>query len=234
MARESLVGMAVNSIIDDIIGGDLAQGEPLPAEAELADRLGVSRLTLREALRILQSQDVVGVVPGRRGIVNPIAEWSGIEPILRAAIYAEDPSSASLQLIQVRRMIETGAAELAATRRTPVHLAVLHTRLEEMRGAHEAGDVAAFVAADIAIHDVVFDASGNVFLRVLLKPLGMFMYERRYETSAVTVVQENAIAQHAAVLAAVEHGDAAAARLAMEDHMNQTENDLVTHVLSNS
>lgn len=224
--------MAANSIIDDIIDGVLVQGEALPAEADLAEKLGVSRLTLREALRMLQSQNVVGVVPGRRGTVNPISEWSGIEPILRAAIHSENPANASLQLIQVRRMIETGAAELAATRRTSEQLLALSERLNEMRLAHESGNVDAFVAADIAFHDVIFEASGNVFLRVLLKPLGEFMYERRFETSAVTLVQEHAIAKHAAVLEAVERGHSADAKLAMDDHMNQTESDLVTYVLS--
>jgi GntR family transcriptional repressor for pyruvate dehydrogenase complex len=224
--------MAANSIIDDIIDGVLVQGEALPAEADLAEKLGVSRLTLREALRMLQSQNVVGVVPGRRGTVNPISEWSGIEPILRAAIHSENPASASLQLIQVRRMIETGAAELAATRRTNDQLRALSERLDEMRLAHKSGNVDAFVAADIAFHDVIFEASGNVFLGVLLKPLGEFMYERRFETSAVTLVQEHAIAKHAAVLEAVERGDAVNAKLAMDDHMNQTESDLVTYVLS--
>jgi DNA-binding FadR family transcriptional regulator len=101
-----------------------------------------------------------------------------------------------------------------------------------MRLAHKSGNVDAFVAADIAFHDVIFEASGNVFLGVLLKPLGEFMYERRFETSAVTLVQEHAIAKHAAVLEAVERGDAVNAKLAMDDHMNQTESDLVTYVLS--
>lgn len=231
MARESLVDMAVGRILDDVITGAFPPGESLPPESELAARLDVSRLTLREAVKILQTQNVVSIVRGKRHRVNPVDEWTGVEPVLRAAAYGENRANASVQLIELRRMIETGASELAAVRRTDDDLESLRRFVGEMRSAHEAGDVDAFVTADIAFHDVILKASGNVFLRVLLEPLGRLLYERRFETSSVTVVQVHAIAMHQAVLDALDAGEPRAAREAMDRHMDQTAADLRRYVL---
>ncbi|PPF45360.1 GntR family transcriptional regulator [Pseudoclavibacter sp. AY1F1] len=231
MARASLVQSVSDRLLDDIISGELPQGAPLPREIDLAERLGVNRLTLREALKTLQAQGVVQPVPGTRGRVLPMEDWTGIEPLLRAATSTGGKAQASVQLVQLRRMIETGACELAAPLRTDADLGQLEAYLEEMRAASAADDVHTFVTADIAFHDVVLRASGNPFLRVLLEPLGRFLYERRYETSAVPQVQVNAIREHAGILEALRSGEPAAARVAMESHMQQTADDLQQYVL---
>lgn len=231
MARESLVDSVAERLMDDIISGVLPQGESLPKEADLAERLGVNRLTLREGLKTLQAQGVVKSVPGTRGKVMPLDEWTGIEPLLRAAASAQGRAAASVQLVQLRRMIESGASALAAELRTETDLVRMEECLDAMRAASEINDVDAFVSADIEFHDIVLRASGNPFLRVLLEPLGRFMYERRYETSAVPQVQVNAIAKHAGVLAAIRAGEPGAASRAMEAHMQQTADDLQHFVL---
>ena len=232
MARASLVQSVSDRLLDDIISGELPQGAPLPREIDLAERLGVNRLTLREALKTLQAQGVVQPVPGTRGRVLPMEDWTGIEPVRRAATSSGAKAQAAVQLVQLRRMIDPGAGELAAPLRTTEDLEKLEGYLEEMRAASAANDVHTFVTADIAFHDVVLRASGNPFLRVLLEPLGKFMYERRYETSAVPQVQVNAIREHAGILEALRSGDGSAARAAMESHMQQTADDLQEYVLT--
>lgn len=88
-----------------------------------------------------------------------------------------------------------------------------------------------FVVHDIAFHDLILDACGNSFLRILLDPLQALLKERRTETSRVPAVQEHAIEMHAAVLAALRTQDPDRAHAAMSAHMDQTERDLIHYVL---
>ena len=80
MGRESLVDQLIAELLADIVAGRLQPEQPLPAEAELATRFEVNRLTIREALRKLQAQGIVSTVPGRRSALNPVARWTDIMP----------------------------------------------------------------------------------------------------------------------------------------------------------
>lgn len=231
MARESLVDLAVDRLLDDIVAGRLVPGEHIPAESELAERFDMSRLTLREAMKKLQARRVISTVRGRRSVVNPVAEWTDIAAILRMAEGTLGQGETSLQLLQLRRMIETGACALAATRAGEADYSALGSALRGMREASAADDVDRFVAEDMLFHDLIIHASGNVFLRIILEPLHRMLYQRRLETSRVPVVQEHAIERHTAILDALRAADTEAARSAMDAHMDQTEADLLRFVL---
>ncbi|ROP34590.1 FadR/GntR family transcriptional regulator [Pseudokineococcus lusitanus] len=231
MARQSLVAATVERFSDDVLEGRFPPGTQLPPEADLAERYGVSRLTAREAIKLLQAQGVVRGVPGRRSEVAPVAQWTGLEMLVRSVSRADDAGPVALQLVAVRRMIETGAAALAAEHRTDDDLAALERHLGGMRDAHTAADVDAFVRADIAFHDVVLRAGGNVFLAVVMEPLGRVLQHARRDTSSHEPVQRHAIAEHGHVLDAVRARDAERARDAMASHMDQTEADLRHFVL---
>ncbi|WP_329609346.1 FadR/GntR family transcriptional regulator [Arthrobacter sp. ATA002] len=129
-------------------------------------------------------------------------------------------------------MIETGAAFLAAGRRTAADVELLAKHLAGMEAASAAADVDAFVREDIAFHDVVLRASGNVLVPAMYEPLNRLLANGRRETSAVPVIQEHAIAMHRQVLDAIAAGSGEEARLAMDRHMDQTQDDLVRHVLA--
>lgn len=234
MARESLVTAIVDRLLEDIVSGALPAGSPLPPEAELATRFQVNRLTLREAIRTLAAQEVILVAPGKRSVVNPVSDWTDIGAVVRAVSADADRDAVSIQLVQVRRLIETGAAELAAPLCTDADLDRLDDCLARMRAAQAEKDVPAFVRADIEFHDVILRASGNVFLGVLLEPLGRVLYERRFETSAVPEVQEHAIRRHSDIADAMRSRDARAAREAMERHIDQTAEDLAEFVIGAS
>lgn len=101
-----------------------------------------------------------------------------------------------------------------------------------MVAASARADVDAFVAADLRFHAVIMEASANLFLAVLLAPLTEVMAERRKQTSQVPQIQEHAIAEHRAIVAALRTGSSAAAREAMDHHLQQTLDDLRAYVLS--
>jgi DNA-binding FadR family transcriptional regulator len=231
MPRKSLVATVADAVLDGIVRGDLAPGDALPSEAELGAIHDVSRITVREAIKTLQAQGVIRVENGRGSYVQPVAEWVSLDAVLRITSAGGRDDDVAVQLIEVRRMLETGAAALAAGRRTDEDLVQLAAYVDEMRESSAAGDIDAFVRADLAFHDVILRASGNVFLRVLFEPLTRVLAERRAQTSRVPEIQAHAIDEHASVLEALRTGEAETARRAMDRHMDQTMDDLRHYVL---
>jgi GntR family transcriptional repressor for pyruvate dehydrogenase complex len=231
VARQSLVSMISDELLTRIVDGEFAPGDTLPGEQDLVLRHDVSRMTVREAIKTLEAMGVARIERGRGTFVNPLNRWTSMEAVLRAASNGENDADASIQLIALRRMLEAGAAELAATRITAEGLDEMRKHLETMRVAHSANDVGSFVEADLAFHNVILHASGNVFLVVLFEPLSRVLAARRTQTSRVVEIQVNAIREHAKIISALESGDPEQARLAMDGHMNQTLNDLKTYVL---
>lgn len=230
MPRPSRTHDAVDHLLDAIIDGRLTAGEQLPPEGQLAAEFGVSRLTLREAVRLLQAQGVIVQVPGSRHRIAPVSEWTGMDAVVRHARSARQRRQSSLELLEVRMMIETGAAELAASRRAAEDLHALERALERMQAHHDAGDVGAFVAADLDFHDVVLRSANNRILVAALLPLTSMLAETRGETSAVPEIREHALEEHRRVLDGIRSGKPEEARDAMAQHMRQTRDDLVSLV----
>ncbi|MGX1479785.1 UNVERIFIED_CONTAM: GntR family transcriptional repressor for pyruvate dehydrogenase complex [Streptomyces canus] len=226
----SLSDDLAEQLLTAIIDGQYPPDSALPPEGELSEQGGVSRLTVREAVKHLRAQNVVRVVRGRGTYVNPPDRWTALEPVVRAASRTAS-GALSERLIEARRLIENGACELAASRRTEEDLDVLRQHLASMREAAEVGDTEQFVQADIDFHDTVMRATGNLFVPLLFEPFGPLLVEGRRETSAVPEIRTNAIAHHETVLAALESGSPDAARTAMDGHMNQTADDLRAHVI---
>jgi DNA-binding FadR family transcriptional regulator len=231
VARKSLVGEVADELLDRIISGEFAPGALVPGELELVEHHEVSRMTVREAIKTLTAQNILRVERGRGTFVNPVNRWSSLHAVLRATSEGTDGTDAAVQLIELRRMLETGACELAAARISEDDLAALDVFVGQMRDAHDAGDLERFVEADLAFHDVILHASENAFVAVLFEPLSRVLAERRSETSAVPEIQEHAIAMHQTVASALHSRDPHAAREAMDRHMQQTLDDLRAYVL---
>jgi DNA-binding FadR family transcriptional regulator len=231
MARKSLVGVVAVELLDRIIAGEFPPGSSVPGELELSAKHEVSRMTVREAMKTLEAQRILSVERGRGTFVNPLNRWASLEAVLRAASEGQNEAVASVQLIELRRMLETGACELAATRIGEADIQALFSNVAAMRAAHQVNDVGAFVEADLAFHDLILRASENVFVAVLFEPLQRVLEKRRAETSAVRTIQEHAIGHHQRIAEALESRDPAKAREAMDSHMQQTLDDLKNLVL---
>lgn len=223
--RTSLSESVFEDILERIISGVYAPGESLPSEGELAAASDVSRLTVREALKKLQAQNIVQVRRGLGTYVNPSAQWSDLQAILRSASATSSSPDVSLRLLEIRRMVEIGAAELAAVHATEEDFSRMESANEELSRAHEARDLDAVTAADLAFHDAVFRASANPFIPVILGPLSKLLYTMRRETSSFLEVQRHAMTHHALVLDALRTHDPEVAGKAMQAHINQTYDD---------
>lgn len=228
----ALAEEVAEQLLDSILDGAIPATESLPAEAELAASFGVSRLTVREAVRILRTQGIVHIQRGRGTAVNPPEKWTSLDAIVRASAGRMGRGGhVSERLLEARRMIEVGSAQLAAVRRSADDLVALEENVDGMRIAAKEQRIDDFVFHDIAFHDVIMRASGNLFVPVLFSTFGRLLIETRRQTSAVPAIQWNAIEHHVAIADAMRSGDEQRARVTMEAHMDQTQRDLRHHVM---
>lgn len=228
--RRTLVDVVVDKVLEQILNGEIQADDALPPEADIAKASDVSRLTAREAMKVLKAQNIVYVKRGLGTFVNPPERWTGLDAIMRAASRGVASDEVALRLLEVRRMVETGAAELAASRHHAEDLAAMQASIADMETAHRTGDVDALTQADIAFHNGVLLASGNPFVPALLGQLTTLLYAMRRETSAFPDVQRHAIDHHKRVLAAIASGEPTAARSAMDAHITQTYEDYEHHL----
>lgn len=222
--RRGLADQLVEHLVATIMRGDHPPDSRLPPEDRLADLFQVSRLTVREAVKVLRLKGVVRVEQGRGTFVNPPARWSPLDPDLLIARIntAEGTRDLATKLTEARRMVEVGVAGMAAERRTPQDLSDLEAALDRMRTASDTDDVDAFTTADLEFHQAVMTAAGNEFIAALFEPLLDLLLVVRRAASGSRPGRETAIAAHGRILDALQAGSAEAAREAMGVHMHQT------------
>ena len=212
----------VEWLLGRIARGDYPPDTALPPERDLAEQLAVSRITIREALQTLKGKGVVRGEQGRGTFVNPVARWSVFDPALVVhSAGVVEAVEVQRKLLEMRRIIEVGAAELAAARRTEADLEAMARVLERMRQVE--GDVEAFVAADVEFHRAVMGAARNVFASALLEPIARLLYDARRQTTVYPEGRRRAVLGHGEIYAAIRAGSEAAAGRAMRDHLVYTE-----------
>jgi GntR family transcriptional repressor for pyruvate dehydrogenase complex len=162
----ALTDQAIAEIKDLIMSGEFAAGAKLPKEQVLAKRLGLSRNSLREAVRALT---LIGVVEPRVGDGTYV---TSLEPelLLTGMGFVSDllTGPTLVELHQVRRIIEPVATGMASSRMTGADFAALDVCLAEMEAAER---TQAFIAADTEFHRVIVAASGNATLASLIQHL---------------------------------------------------------------
>ncbi len=225
--RSRLAQRVADRLFAMITSGAFEPAARLPTEPELAAMTGVSRMTLREAVRLLQAKGVVSVEHGRGTFVRPMSDWFILDPaVMRARAASErDADEIFGKVLEARRLVEVGVAGLAATRRTARHVTEMRAALNEMRRGVDAGAIETFTAADVAFHQAVMRAAGNEVIAAFFMSVEGLVLESRRRTSEAAEARAHAVAAHAAILAAIEVGDPAEAHRAMDAHLAQTFED---------
>ncbi|MEU1666279.1 FadR/GntR family transcriptional regulator [Streptomyces sparsogenes] len=199
---------------EEIESGRLAEGDKLPTEVQLVKQLGVSRTVVREAISRLRN---AGLVEPRQGL--------GVYVMPRRTrpldLEAADTKAKVLQIVEVRRAMEGEAAFLAATRATPKDLARMRQALDAIDAAVAAGEEGA--DEDLAFHRSIAESTGNTVLVSTVRYLGEVLRSGIRVTRANEARRHDffeAVRQeHHAILAAIEAGDAEAARAAARRHL---------------
>ncbi|BBJ47120.1 GntR family transcriptional regulator [Streptomyces antimycoticus] len=199
----------VEQVEETLARGALRPGDRLPSERDLMSQFSVSRSTVREALRVLESAGLIRSRPGdpRGAEVLPYSTKNLRKPLERLA--GRDGISLS-ELIQFRMILEGSANRLAARLRTDEQVAAIEAALERMREAIDEG-YAAFSAADVTFHDVVARAGGNSLIQVcgeVVRGAVLALIEDKLQRAPDSVaLMRQSVAHHAEVFEAVRHAD---------------------------
>jgi len=223
VATHTLPRQVARALVGSILLGDFKPDEPLPAAGDLARQFEVSRPVVREALKIVAT---LGMVTSRQGHYSRVAEraaWNDLAPELLAARLevgaVDDILGDSLEL---RRVIETEAAALAAARATLEDLALMREELDALSLA--TGSTDAYTAHDVAFHDAVLRATHNRLLRQLIDQMREVLVLTR--AVSVTARPDRLPASqlgHEAIFEAIEARAPERARQAMADHLGWAE-----------
>lgn len=166
-----------NTLRQAILTGELKPGERL-MEIHLANRLGVSRTPIREAIHKLELEGLVTMIPRRGAEVAQITEKSMND------------------VLEVRRALDALCVELACDRITSEELEQLKNACEEFEQAVKTKDIKKIAQADVALHDIIVQATGNQRLIQLVLNLSEQMYRYRFEYIKDTSQHQNLIEEH--------------------------------------
>lgn len=195
---------------------ELAAGTVLRAE-ELEARYGVSRTVVRETIRVLES---MGMVSSRRRVgttVEPREHWNVYDPMVIRWRLAGDGRDEQLRsLSELRAGFEPIAAALAARRATPAHCGTLTGAVMDMAVHARAGDLEAYLAADVRFHRTLLQASGNEMFGALDSVVAEVLSGRTRHGLMPARPEPAAIRLHADVAEAVQAADPVGARRAMQ------------------
>jgi GntR family transcriptional repressor for pyruvate dehydrogenase complex len=210
----------VSERLEAQLGTTLKAGTALPPERELAERYGVGRSSVREALRMLESR---GLIESRGSGTFVVAAWRNpFQEPLSVVVAGEDVDRA--QLFEVRRLLEAEAAALAAKRRTIDQLNLMHETTDDME--IELDSAERFIAADIRYHLAIAEATGNRLLLRLMQAIREGLTEMFGTVFKFPGGPERSVAQHRLINEAIEAEDAERARQLMTEHILRVEQEL--------
>lgn len=193
-----------NTLRQAILKGELTPGERL-MEIQLAERLGVSRTPIREAIRKLELEGLVLMIPRKGAEVAKISEKS-----LR-------------DVLEVRRSLEELAIELACQRMNEDELMQLEEAQKDFRKAVESKDVMKIAETDEHYHDVIYFGTGNSRLVQILNNLREQMYRYRLEYIKDEDKRQVLLVEHDNILKAVRSRHVAEAKAAIREHIDNQE-----------
>jgi GntR family transcriptional repressor for pyruvate dehydrogenase complex len=211
----------VEQIEESINGGDLKVGDQLPAERDLAQRFGVSRTAVREAVKALSEKGLVEALPGRGTFITN-GTSNGIRQSLDRLV-KNGQAEGFTYLVEVREILEPEIAALAATRATEEDLAAMREVVAVMDTAQRDPD--AFIEADLDFHLALAEAAANPLILSLIDSIVGILREQRMGIFRVEGGPERGQYHHKRILNAIEHRDSQGAREAMRAHLGQVRED---------
>lgn len=224
--KQTLCGRVAGQIIGQIEAQNLRPGNPLPSEATLGEQLGVSRVVVREALKVLEGRGVVDIVGGRGAVIR---EADG-EPLKAYFDHVLRTNSEGIvELMEVRQGVETFGARLAAQRRSPGEARQISRLAEEMNATLD--DFERFADLDVEFHIAIAIAAHNslqsslmVSMRESMRGAVLTGLGKRTGFDQIARVQQ----LHVEIASAIQAADPEAAAVAMSRHFSEAVEALVT------
>ena len=200
-----------NTLRKAILTGKLKPGERL-MEVHLASRLGVSRTPIREAIRKLELEGLVIMIPRRGAEVAQITEKS------------------LKDVLEVRRALDALSVELACDRITEEEIRTLKDACDEFENAVKGKEVSVIAKADVALHDIIVQAAGNQRLQQLVNNLAEQMYRYRFVYIKDESQHEKLIAEHKEIYESIANRDKERASKAAKIHIDNQEKSIIRQI----
>lgn len=200
-----------NTLRRAILTGELKPGERL-MEIHLADKLGVSRTPIREAIHKLELEGLVTLIPRRGAEVAQITEKSMND------------------VLEVRRALDALCVELACDRISDGELAALRDACENFELSVKTGDVKKIAQADVALHDIIVRATGNQRLIQLVNNLSEQMYRYRFEYIKDGSQHETLVAEHKIIYQSIVRKDKETAAAAAKTHIDNQKKAIIRRI----
>lgn len=197
-----------NTLRQAILTGELKPGERL-MEIHLADRLGVSRTPIREAIRKLELEGLVTMIPRRGAEVAQITEKGMID------------------VLEIRRALDALCVELACDRITDEEMERLKGACDDFDSAVKTGDVKKIAQADVALHDILVQATGNQRLIQMVNNLSEQMYRYRFEYIKDFHQHERLVEEHRIIYESILNKDKETATQAAKMHIDNQEKAII-------
>ena len=204
---------------DEIFAGNLKRGDRVESDRELAQKLGVGRSAVREALKVLDVMGMIDIRPGQGSYISGREDNFFVVP-LSWSLFLNSAQTESI--LQVRDILEGKAAELAASCQDEAKVARLGDIYHRIRVAYEQRDYASFLNLDVEFHSCIADCSGNPVIYSIIQTIRNLM-KRVSGTGMMTEEQIHQIyEEHLKVYGCIISGNGEGARAAMEEHMEHS------------
>ncbi len=204
-----------------ITKGELKPGDKLPSERDMAEALGVSRTSVREALTALEAIGILAVRSGEGTFVRQTNISETFEPLALVLAVERNPGA---QMMEVRRVLETESAALAALRASETNLEKIRDNLHKMKTATS---VASAVEYDLKFHFSIAEATQNTILLRIMNTVADLMHHtfrtNREKLFADAIMGPQIIAEHEAIFQAILIRNPEQARQNMLEHINNIE-----------
>lgn len=197
-----------NTLRQEILTGKLKPGERL-MEIHLANKLGVSRTPIREAIRKLELEGLVIMIP-RRGAEVAQITWKNLKEVL-----------------EVRRALDVLVIELACERMTSDQLEKLYVACDKFKAATKTLDTRKVAEADVELHDIIIESAGNRRLTQLLNNLAEQMYRYRFEYLKDATQHEMLVQEHYEMYQSILNKDKESAAKAVCKHIDNQEEAII-------
>lgn len=203
VGRRSLHEEVVERLRGLVVEGDLKAGHKIPEKA-LCERLGISRTPLREALKVLAADGLITLIPNRGAVVRELTreDIEDVFPVMGA--------------------LEALAGELACAQVTDEEIAVIQALHDQMITHFESGQLAEYFHCNRQIHELILAAARNQTLTSHYLSLSSRLRRARYLANVSADRWSEAVAEHGAMMVALQQREGAALGQIMKQHMEQT------------
>ena len=216
VVRTTLTADICRKMVGQLIRGSWAEGEKIPSERELCEKLGVGRASLREALKALE---IMGMIETRLGDGTYVCNRSEFfsRPLLWAI--ASSSEADARELVEARTLIEVELAGLAAEHANDENLKEIAKYIDVMEASKKKPEE--FVQADVSFHLAIGRAASNSILMNALHLIRNLLQQWILSAVAIKGVPDKACAQHKRILLAIKKADGVTARKEMRNHLRE-------------